>query len=108
MDVTLILCSNRLRRNGIEHNAKSGHPLPADQYPYELGYVAVSNAHGGRGIASTLITKVVALADGNGLFATTFNPAMREVLLPRAGFERVGTSWLNDDKERLRLYVLDQ
>ncbi|MAN65311.1 GNAT family N-acetyltransferase [uncultured Hyphomonas sp.] len=95
-------------RNGIAHASKSGHPLPADQYPFELGYVAVSEAHGQRGIASTLISQVIELAKGSGLFATTSNPAMMGTLLPRAGFKRVGTSWLNDDDEQLHLYILDQ
>ena len=95
-------------RGGIERSSKSGHPLPADEYPFELGYVAVPEAYSGRGIAGTLIEKVIELSDGHGLFATTSTPAMMKALLPRAGFKQVGTSWLNDDNERLHLYILDQ
>lgn len=93
-------------RNGIESKEKSGYPLPLAQFPYELGYVAVSQACGGRGIAGALIEKVIEQAERHGLFATTFNAAMKDTLLPRAGFERVGTSWLNGESERLHLFVL--
>lgn len=95
-------------RSGLGSAAKSGHPIPPDQFPFELGYVAVSSRYEGRGIARTLIGKVIEQADGHGLFATTFNAAMKDTLLPRAGFERVGTSWLNDENERLHLYTLNQ
>ena len=95
-------------RSGIELSAKSGHPLPADQYPFELGYVAVPEAYSGRGIAGALIEKVIELSAGHSLFATTSSPAMMNALLPRAGFKQVGTSWFNDDEERLHLYIVDQ
>lgn len=95
-------------RNGIESKDKSGYPLPLAQIPFELGYVAVSQAYGGRGIASMLIDKVIEQSDWHGLFATTSHAAMKETLLPRAGFERVGTSWLSGENERLHLFILNQ
>ncbi len=94
-------------RAGIESKEKSGYPLPLAQFPYELGYVAVSPDFGGRGIATTLIEKVIEQSDGSGLFATTSNAAMKDTLLPRAGFKRVGASWLNGENERLHLFVLN-
>ena len=94
-------------RNGIQRKFKSGYPLPLAQFPFELGYVAVAEAYSGRGIAGTLIDKVVEQSDCHGLFATTSHAAMKETLLPRAGFERVGTSWLNGENERLHLFILN-
>ena len=95
-------------RSGIGSILKSGRPLPADQFPFELGYVAVSPPFRGQGIAGTLIGKVIEQSDGHGLFATTSSAAMRETLLPPVGFVRVGDSWLNDENERLDLYTLNQ
>lgn len=50
-------------RTGLESEAKSGHFLPKDAYPFELGYVAVSPDHGGKGIGTGLVEKVVTLAN---------------------------------------------
>lgn len=92
-------------RKGIESEAKAGHPIPQDMYPFELGYVAVSHNHGGRGIGKSLVERVLALSNGQGLFATTSHPAMKDKLLPDAGFALVGTSWANEQSERLHLFT---
>lgn len=94
-------------RNGIEGKDKSGYPLAPAQFHFELGYVAVSQGYGGRGVAGKLIDKVIEQSDWQGLFATTSHAAMKDTLLPRAGFERVGASWLNRENERLHLFVLN-
>jgi GNAT superfamily N-acetyltransferase len=94
-------------RNGIESGMKSGHPIPQNEYPYELGYVAVSQLYGGLGIGKVLVAKVLELSDGQGLFATTSHPAMKDNLLPDAGFEPVGTSWANDQNKMLRLFTIN-
>lgn len=95
-------------RNGIESEAKSGHPIPEDLYPFELGYVAVSKDHGGRGIGRGLVNKVLELSEGHGIFATTSHPAMKENLLPEAGFEALGAPWANAQNQLLHLFVLNK
>ena len=95
----------KVYRNGIESEAKSGHEISQELYPFELGYVAVSEHHRGDGIGKALVNKVVELSDGHGLFATTSHPAMKESLLPGAGFKPVGTSWANDQNELLQLFI---
>jgi len=95
-------------RNGIGSDDKSGYAIPQDLYPFELGYVAVPEHHGGRGIGRTLVNKVLELSDGHGLFATTSHPAMKESLLPGAGFEPVGNSWANDRNELLHLFIFNK
>jgi GNAT superfamily N-acetyltransferase len=92
-------------RKGLESEAKSGHLISQNSYPYELGYVAVSQGHEGRGIGKALMDQVLALSEGNGLFATTSDPAMRKSLLPRAGFALVGASWKNKQNEWLQLFT---
>jgi hypothetical protein len=44
----------KIYRNGLESEAKSGHPLPQGVYPFELGYVTVRNNFGGRGALGKL------------------------------------------------------
>lgn len=94
-------------RNGIESEAKSGYPIPQNLYPFELGYVAVSQHHGRQGIGGALVNKVLELSDGSGLFATTSHSAMKDSLLPDAGFKPVGTSWANDQNEKLHLFIFN-
>ena len=92
-------------RNGIASEAKSGHLIPEDLYPFELGYVAVSQQHEGQGIGRDLVDKILEVSSGMGLFATTSHLAMKDTLLPSAGFESVGTSWANDQNEILHLFI---
>ena len=92
-------------RDGIASAAKSGHPIPEDKYPFELGYVAVHTDHEGKGIGHALVASVIALSGGHGLFATTSHPAMKKSILPRAGFQPVGTSWANAQNESLQLFI---
>ena len=94
-------------RDGIESEAKSGYLIPEDKYPFELGYVAVSADHGGKGIGKALVNNVLELADGHGLFATTSHPAMKKSILPTAGLKPVGTSWLNPQNSLLQLFIFD-
>ena len=91
-------------RTGIEGQAKSGQPLPVDVYPFELGYVTVVPEHRGRGIAKGLVEQVLGLAEGKGMFATTSDSAMQEIL-SRSGFFSVGNSWTNDSQQELHLMI---
>ena len=91
-------------RSGIEGQSKSGYSLPEDIYPFELGYVTVVREHRGLGIAKGLVEQVLVLAEGKGMFATTSNSAMQEIL-SRSGFFSVGNSWTNDWRQELHLMI---
>jgi GNAT superfamily N-acetyltransferase len=45
--------------------------VPADQYPIELGWIAVAKSHRGRGLWRRIIDQLVGLAESENLFATT-------------------------------------
>lgn len=92
-------------RDGIASAAKSGHPIPEGKYPFELGYVAVRADQQGKGIGNALVASVMDLSGGHGLFATTSHPAMKKSILPRAGFQPVGTPWVNVQNESLQLFI---
>ena len=77
-------------RNGIESETKSGHPIPEENYPFELGYVAVDSKSGTKGVGTSLVKEVVKLSDGLGLFATSSHFAMVKKILPRVGFRPMG------------------
>ncbi|MBB4122571.1 GNAT family N-acetyltransferase [Martelella radicis] len=94
-------------RFGLQSVAKADYSLPESEYPYELGYVSVSPEHAGKGIAKTLVKKVMSLADGSGIFATTSNPAMKDGVLPPFKFVPAGQTWKNANGDTLRLLVRD-
>jgi GNAT superfamily N-acetyltransferase len=80
-------------RSGLGLKTKSGHPVLKEKFPYELGYVAVSEKHEGKGWGRLLAQVVVRLAEGDDLFATTSNPTMLLYVLPHLGFKWVGNTW---------------
>lgn len=92
-------------RSGLQEAAKAGYSLPENEYPYELGYMSVSPKHSGQGIAKALVAEVLRLAAGNGIFATTSNPAMKEGVLPSFKFVPVGKTWMNGSEDILSLFV---
>ncbi|WP_347310065.1 GNAT family N-acetyltransferase [Defluviimonas sp. SAOS-178_SWC] len=92
-------------RTGLQGATKARYSLPESEYPYELGYVSVSPKHSRQGIAKALVAEVLRLASGNGVFATTSNPIMREGLLPSFEFDPVGKTWRNEAGDILSLMV---
>lgn len=92
-------------RFGLQGAAKAGYSLLNSEYPYELGYVSVLPEHSGKGIGKALVTEVIRLADGNGIFATTSNPTMKDGLLPSFAFEPAGRNWTNSSGDILGLFV---
>ncbi len=92
-------------RSGLQRAVKADYLLPESEYPYELGYVSVSPKHSRQGIARALVAEVLRLADGNGIFSTTSNPAMKEGLLPSFKFVPVGKTWKNGSGDILSLLV---
>lgn len=93
-------------RSGLQEAAKADYALPESEYPYELGYVSVSPEYSGQGIAKALVAEVLRLAAGNGVFATTSNPKMKEGVLPSFKFVPVGKAWTNGSGDVLSLFVL--
>lgn len=92
-------------RSGLQRAAKADYSLPENEYPYELGYVSVSPKYSGQGIAKALVAEVLRLADGNGIFATTSHPAMKDFILPSFKFVHVGKAWENESGDILFLLV---
>ena len=86
----------RLRENvGVD--------VPENEYPTELGYVAVSKANRGRRLSSLLMEELMSLPiGGDGVFATTKREGYRTAALPNLGFKYRG-SYLNDDRETVHL-----
>ena len=83
---------------GLASASKAGYALPEEQFPLELGYVAVEEASRGKGIGKKLCAEVVRLADGRGIFATTGDDDMRHMILPRLGFEDAGKGWMGQQE----------
>ncbi len=92
-------------RSGLQEEAKAGYSLPESEYPYELGYVSVSPKYSGQGIAKALVTEVLRLATGNGVFATTSNLTMKKGVLPSFKFVPVGKTWRNESGDILSLFA---
>ncbi|WP_339113786.1 GNAT family N-acetyltransferase [Thioclava sp. GXIMD2076] len=92
-------------RIGLQGTNKANYSLTEQEYPYELGYVSVSPEHAGKGIAKALVAEVMRLAGGNGIFATTSHPTMKEGILPSFQFVPVGKTWKNLSGDTLILLV---
>jgi GNAT superfamily N-acetyltransferase len=92
-------------RSSLQEPAKAGYSLPESEFPYELGYVSVLPKYSGRRIAKKLVEEVLRLASGNGVFATTSNPTMKEGVLPSFKFVPVGKTWSNGSGDILSLFV---
>lgn len=81
--------------------------LPEAAYPFELGWVFVSNEFRGQGYATRIAKRILVEAHGAGMFATTHseNMAMRNVL-ERTKFVAVGERYRSTQKDRLiQLFV---
>ena len=51
--------------------AKAGTTTPPDEYPVELGWVAVAKSHQGRGLSRRIIGQLISSAGNENVFATT-------------------------------------
>ena len=64
-----------LKRPGLSYRskvfAKARATTPPNEYPIELGWVAVANSHQGRGLSRRIIGQLITLAQNENLFATT-------------------------------------
>jgi GNAT superfamily N-acetyltransferase len=64
-----------LKRPGLGYRskvfAKARATTPSNEYPIELGWVAVAKSHQGRGLSRRIIGQLISLAENENLFATT-------------------------------------
>ena len=82
---------------------KVGVDVAEQQYPSELGYVAVSKENRGRRLSSHMMAELMSLPIGSdGVFATTKREGFRSTALPDIGFECRGY-YKNDEGETVYL-----
>lgn len=76
---------------------RSGYKLLKATYPYELGWVYVTNQKRDGGLARSVVGACLEVAGPAGVFATTRanNGAMQHILTT-SGFERVGVPYDSD------------
>lgn len=88
-------------------SSKSGVPLPATAFPYELGWVYVSPNARRKGFSLLLSQAALASSSGAGVFATsrTDNVAMHRSL-GKLGFEPTGNAFTSGrGKHSLQVFV---
>jgi GNAT superfamily N-acetyltransferase len=88
-------------------SSESGAPLPAAEFPYELGWVYVSPESRGKGISLLLSQAIIAASEGACMFATsrTDNVAMHRSLT-KVGFVAVGNPFVSGrGKHSLQVFV---
>jgi GNAT superfamily N-acetyltransferase len=89
-----------LRIDYIESiSSKSGFQLSADSL--ELGYVVVSEHHRGKGLGTSLVSRLIEIAR-RPLFATTYERTMIRMLAAQ-GFEVRGGTWKSRHGELISL-----
>lgn len=99
--VAALKSPERSYRRRLRENV--GVDVPESEYPSELGYVAVSEAHRGHRLSSVLMAELMSLPSGaDGVFATTKREGYRTAALPDLGFKYRG-SYLNDEGESVYL-----
>lgn len=75
-----------------------------DDQCHEIGYVAVAETHGNRGLSKAITAKLLAEFTQRPVFATTSNKRMKSSLT-RAGFSQRGTEW-DGKNPKLSLWML--
>jgi GNAT superfamily N-acetyltransferase len=85
--------------------ASSGAEIPAASFPYELGYVFITEDHRERGLSRRLVEAALAGANGLGVFATSHaaNAGMHATL-GNCGFSLAGKPYTSRDR-LIRLFV---
>ena len=63
---------------------------PADEYPIELGWIAIAKSHQRRGLWRRIIGQLISLAENENLFATTRADARVMRFAPDYGFKPAG------------------
>jgi GNAT superfamily N-acetyltransferase len=84
---------------------KAGITTPPDEYPVELGWVAVAKSHQGRGLLRRIIGQLISLAENENLFATTRANARAMRFAADYGFKPAGEPYPSGRGYDLVLYV---
>jgi GNAT superfamily N-acetyltransferase len=85
--------------------AKARATTPPDEYPIELGWVAVAQSHQGRGLSRRIIGQLISLAENENLFATTRADARAMRSAADYGFKPAGKPYPSGRGYDLVLYL---
>jgi GNAT superfamily N-acetyltransferase len=85
--------------------AKARATAPSDEYPIELGWVAVAKSHQGRGLSRRVISQLISLAENENLFATTRGDARAMRFAADHGFKPAGKPYPSGRGYDLVLYL---
>jgi GNAT superfamily N-acetyltransferase len=85
--------------------AKARATAPSDEYPIELGWVAVAESHQGRGLSRRVIGQLISLAENQNLFATTRGDARAMRFAADHGFKPAGKPYPGGRGYDLVLYL---
>jgi GNAT superfamily N-acetyltransferase len=83
----------------IRISASSGTEMSAASFPFELGYVFITENYRRRGLSRRLVQKALAAADDSGVFATSRsdNTGMHATL-HNCGFSKAGKPYADRDQ----------
>jgi len=77
-----------------EVSAASNVPIPAADFPFELGWVFILPSSRGKSLSVTLCESLVSAANGQGIFATSrVDNVGMHTTLRKLGFVRTGDEW---------------
>ena len=85
--------------------AQAGAAVPADEYPIELGWIAVAKSHQRRGLWRRIIGRLISLVENENLFATTRADPRTERLAADYGFRPAGKPYPSGCGYDLVLYL---
>ena len=85
--------------------AKAGISMLADEYPIELGWIAVAKSHQGRGLSRRIIGQLMRLAENENVFATTRADARAMHFATDYGFNPAGKPYPSGRGYDLVLYL---
>ena len=77
----------------------------ADEYPIELGWIAVAKSHQGRGLSRRIIGQLMRLAENENVFATTRADARAMHFATDYGFNPAGKPYPSGRGYDLVLYL---
>ena len=77
----------------------------SDEYPIELGWIAVAKLHQGRGLSRRVIGQLIGLAENENLFATTRADARAMRFAAEYGFKPAGKPYPGGRGYDLVLYL---
>jgi GNAT superfamily N-acetyltransferase len=84
---------------------KAGIQTLSDEYPVELGWVAVAKSHQGRGLSRRIISQLISLAENQNLFATTREDSRTMRFAGDYGFKLAGKPYPSGRGYDLVLYL---